>query len=405
MKTLEDCVEFLVDKKHRETVQLQKSDYTLFYSMARQVKSGIGFTERQKNLMIRKIRENYMDYIENAEQCFSTTRVPIRTVDHVNRISIVDTEKEKINKHGAFSAKKAICVEFSYNKKFINKIKNIASKLQNMRSKYYHPHGSKVHYFTFENAIVYDLVCAFHNTKMQIDDELLAIKNAMDAIHASASEYISSVDSAGNVKISEYDKKFVPDNGVSQLHLVDRHRRYGMNLHSDYQPQSLTESIAYRKEKVLFASNTEIKTEQIVQSIIDLDRFPVLVVLNKTIAHANLRDFHKSILPHVPNTQQSVLFRLEKGNPFNDYVHANSLNNYVDNNTKVVYISSQDFPKILLTADWKPITCVQYTSFAKKHIDSYVEARCDLRIYYEKELSPFKKHKEKYEQLQINNTR
>ena len=405
IKTLEDCVAFLVDKKHADTVRLRKPDYTLFYSMARQIKSGVGFTEKQKKLIEHKIRQYYMGYFCGNEHCLLTTRIPVRVVNHVNQITVVDIDKENVNIPPRFSSVfqgKVVRVEFSFNKKFLNKIKNIESTIG--IGEYCHPHGSKIHYFLFKSNVIYDLVSEFENTKMIIDDELVQIKNKVDDIYANADKYCSTIDESGSLTISEYDAKHVPNPSVSSLHIIDRHRRYGMNINNSYIPSTLTEQIAYRKTRYLHANRDEVGITDIVQSIIELDRFPLLVVLNKNTALADLTNIHGAISAYVSNAEQSVLFRMDKGHAFNSYVHENSLNSFVDKTTKVVYIEQKNIPKVLLKADWKPISCIQSTSFVRKSIELYTDTHCDLCIYYEKELSSFRKYKIKYDKLQINNT-
>ena len=51
------------------------------------------------------------------------------------------------------------------------------------------------------------------------------------------------------------------------------------------------------------------------------------------------------------NESCSVLFRLDNdadGAEFNQYIKRNNLNNLVDNNTKIVYISNNKIPKPML---------------------------------------------------------
>ena len=91
----------------------------------------------------------------------------------------------------------------------------------------------------------------------------------------------------------------------------------------------------------------------------------------------------------------SVLFRTEndvdKG--FNDYIKLTKLNNPLDINTKVVYISANKFPKPLLKSNWKPnaVLCMGSQRLNDK-VRDYINA-LDLIIHYDTEVSPFNKIK------------
>ena len=89
----------------------------------------------------------------------------------------------------------------------------------------------------------------------------------------------------------------------------------------------------------------------------------------------------------------SVMFRLDSklGNEamqFNQYVKSQGLNNIVDKNTKIVYISNNKIPKPLMKSGFRPKGIL--TIGSKKvanNIDSYVSSH-DLIIQYDEDASP-----------------
>lgn len=409
LSTLEDCVLFLTDKKNKNNFVLDKSDYSLFYSMAKQINNGIGFTEKQKFLIFDKISKKYLKYLnlekDTAGLILDTTRIDIRKVVHVNTMDIVSTDSQNFPVYiSKIFSKQCIRLEFSYNKKYLNKIKQITSK-NNKKRCWWHQHGTKVHYFVYEPNLVYDLVCAFQGTKIQIQPELVQLKNKIQDIFDKKQEYFSVIDETGKVNPCEKDKKVLHLSEQNNIKIADRHRRYGMNVINKYTPKTTIEQIAYRKNTNVLTSCDAFSIKQICEIIETLDRYPLLVVLNQYRSYENIVDFHSQISKFVKNSEQSVLFREEKSSLFVKYIHENSINNYVDKNTKVVYINGKSLPKVLLKADWKPIACFQFTSFVKKHIDLYAQMHSDLIINYEKEISPFRKISKSYDELQNNNTR
>ena len=95
----------------------------------------------------------------------------------------------------------------------------------------------------------------------------------------------------------------------------------------------------------------------------------------------------------VDTKDQSVLFRLsnEVGASFNEYVKENNLNNWVDKNTKIVYISNEKLPKLLISGEWKPSAALVFGSFPSRYSDAYITSHCDLIIYRDESMSMFKR--------------
>jgi hypothetical protein len=115
-----------------------------------------------------------------------------------------------------------------------------------------------------------------------------------------------------------------------------------------------------------------------------------VILLTEKDALVQLDSIYKIIRNLIPHNQQSVLFRKEGQDDFNTYVKDKSLNNWVDKDTKIVYINNKKVPKVLLKSDWKPITSIVFDSFTSKEINAYTSHLVDLNISYEEHLSPFK---------------
>ena len=57
-----------------------------------------------------------------------------------------------------------------------------------------------------------------------------------------------------------------------------------------------------------------------------------------------------------------------------------------------MYISNTKLPKLLVTGSWKPITALAFDSYPLKFIDAYIQSNCDLIVYRDDRMSPFKKY-------------
>ena len=92
-----------------------------------------------------------------------------------------------------------------------------------------------------------------------------------------------------------------------------------------------------------------------------------------------------------------MLFRFEdKAAGFNQLVKDRKVNNWVDKSTKVVYISKDKLPKLLVNCDWKPSVTLCFDSATDKTLNTFISSTCDLIIFREEYLSPFRRHSKIY---------
>ena len=89
----------------------------------------------------------------------------------------------------------------------------------------------------------------------------------------------------------------------------------------------------------------------------------------------------------------------------NNYVKDNNLNNWVDENTKVVYIKKDKLPKVLLKSEFKPQTAVSKSSLrSNRLVTNYVNFNCDLIVYNDTDLSSFRyQYREDFNSWQLAN--
>jgi hypothetical protein len=110
----------------------------------------------------------------------------------------------------------------------------------------------------------------------------------------------------------------------------------------------------------------------------------MLVILTPDTAHDTLFEIHNVLKNIIPSEEMAVLFRKDGTDLFNEYVKTQKLNNKVDINTKVVYISSIKLPKPLLQSDWHASCSLSFDSskLTYNHVSGYVDT-FDLRITYD----------------------
>ena len=152
----------------------------------------------------------------------------------------------------------------------------------------------------------------------------------------------------------------------------------------------LTQKIVRRKNNIIFINKNTWSLNAITAALIELDRFPLLIVLPENSAHDELVKTHDEFKGFILNSEISVMFRLDndsEGRSFNEYVKAKHINNKVANNTKIVYISNTKYPKPLISSAWTSSTVLYIGSSRNSKVDN-IAFENDLVIHYDTDVTP-----------------
>lgn len=400
--TIEDCLEILTGlQKHNLTFVIDSSDRSIVESVARQVFRQTALTDRQYALVKEKLLK-YKSQFEDQDiigfdRALEKLRNPLREIDRSKYITIVDHPENvpyPSDERGKF-----IKIRFPFKKSDIALI----DQINNVKD-YYHNKGSHEHYFLLNETNVYNLLSRFVDKNYKIDSELVDIYQKIIDIRKCEPDYLPGI-YQGNLRnlhpnaLAVAEKEIGAFDSSTALLYTDRRYRYGIERIDKIEPRSLTESIAYRDDVSYQSKPTEQSLSDILLALWNLERFPLLVILDRQHAEHQLHEminFYRDILP---TETQSVLFRQEGDSSFNTLVKDRKLNNWVDSSTKIVYISSDKLPKLLINGEWQPCATFSYTSNLDRALDSYVYNRCDLIVYREDMLSPMRRYSNYYGHL------
>jgi hypothetical protein len=385
MQYIEDVLHYLVDN-----IGIDNSDKVILTSISRQCKKGIGLTDKQCNLVSEKIN-SYVDvlnqhniFIENI----TDTKIPLRSIDRSKTIKIVDLVENFSHIDSHKTQWKWIELRFPFAKKYIALVDAIGAKV---KSQYFHKKGSHTHYFKLTEKNVDLVVENFIHKGFIIDDVLLATYNEIQAIKSAGENSIIPYydnEQFYNLTNSAIDylqnKKFT----LKQIH--DRKLRYGLcTVSPAIDLTGLDQIVVNRESSVVHVDPERYTVENIFSLLNELDRYPLLVCLDETEAFDQIQKVYFSLNNFVSNEEQAVLFRVDSNSTqarFNSFVADNNLNNWVNKDTKVVYIEKNKIPKVLLKEEWKPICAVSLNSNRfTTMVNDYVVDNVDLLVYYDKE--------------------
>ena len=387
---LEDCLEHLTGLRESPVkFTIEQTDFTIMNSIARQCFKGVALTDRQSALMQEKLL-TYRDQFTNLDWDFdyavNQLRQPLRSIDRSKYIKIAGND---------------IVVRFPFNKTDIVYVQEAANKCQ----EYHHQKGSHIHSFAYNERNILNLLDRFTKKEFTIDEELLDIYDKVKAINSNPQEYLSGIDDNYNLININAKLAVTIQNEVGEASaesftkLYDRRFRYGFNHVANLGKarNELIHNIAARKETTYHSIPSIESTNAILTALWELDRFPLLVILDPLHAEEQLYTFVNHYRDILDAEEQSVLFRLEqKDAGFNQLVKDRKLNNWVDISTKVVYISKSKLPKLLVKNEWKPSAAFSFSSTMDRFVDSYVSFNCDLIVYREEHMSPMRRHSKYY---------
>jgi hypothetical protein len=402
--TIEDLLEILAGLQGQSKIQIDSSDATIMYSIARQTFKGTALTDRQYALMQEKLK-TYKDQFTALEYNFDlavqSLRQPLRHIDRDKYIILVDTADVYDTPYESSKQQwKWIKIRFPFSKKMIVKIQSLTSN----GKEYYHKKGSHEHYFKFNEKNTYKVVTEFKNHNFNISDEILDFYKKIENLLKEKDSYVPRISNLELINVNETAKELAEKeigklDKHSLIKYIDRRSRYGI---VEFDETSLTgnlaQTIALRKEQQIWFKPNEFRLNDVLGALEELNRYPIVVVLDQNKEYEQLRDIYNFYRTFLPDEQQSVMFRLDSstGSDFNEFVKNNNLNNWVDKNTKVVYINNNKLSKVLFRADWSPITAFAFNSKLSQLINSYIAETCDLNIFYESEVSPFRRYSQYY---------
>ena len=388
--TIEDCLEVLAGlQKHNLDFKIESSDATIMYSIARQVFKGTALTDRQYNLMKEKL-QNYKPQFEQQDvigfdRAVDKLRQPLRHIDRSKYIKIVDYPSDM--PYEADDSGKFIAVRFPFKKSDIVLINEISH-----RDGYFHKKGSHVHYFIFNETTLLDIGNRFFNKDFVIDDVLKEKYEQIKQIEKNKNEYLPNIVDNDIINISQKLREIIQkETNNDFLKIYDRRFRYCLDhINIDITPDTLEESIA-KRDSIEYHSKPSVHSiDKVLHALYNLDRFPMLVVVEGKNAESQLHEVVNFFRDLISTEEQSVLFRDEESDSgVNQLIKHRKINNWVDKDTKIVYINNNKLPKVLLEAEWKPTCTFAYNSNNNKNVQMYIKNNCDLIVYREETVSPF----------------
>lgn len=349
MITVEDYIEVLAGiQSGGESIKLDRSDYNLIASLARQTFKGIPYTDRQCDLAKTKI----VQYTEQLGQAgwvvdeLDNLRMPLREIDRSRWIKLETT-----------SAGESIAVRFTFQKKLISALEKLSSK------PHFYDKVRKVQYFLYSEKALFDIVNAFKDRNFEIDDTITDMYNKISLFDKEASVpgvynfELKNLPVSATKLIENEIGKLSADN---LLLYKDRSLKYGLDIDYEADKNTLEGRIANRLEPNVCLDDNLVKIDVLLLALEKLQRTKLMILVSANDSHStynNVVEVHQHLKYLIPSDKISVSFRLDNVNDgleFNNYIKRQKINNKVDKDTKVVYNLNNKLPKPLYCSNWVP---------------------------------------------------
>lgn len=360
MVYLEDLIHEICKNKH----VMPETDIRLFKSFDNQIKKSLSLTDKQVLLAQKKIKSNQLNIeklnVSDLDDLIKTTKYPIRNVDRSRWIKLVENPGSN---NGLY-----IGVRFLYKNSIIKKINQIANMLQIQ-----HVHKSgKVHYFPYSERSLVTIIEELKPMHFELDDQLYSVYEYLTCLNKK--DCCIGIDNyqlcnAPDSMIDSIKEELGPLTEKSVVLYKDRSIKYGIEWFNKRELErskryysQLSNSISKRKNKQIAFLMENHDYEELIGSLNELKRFPVLCVIPQHDKNNVIRQLDKSIKKVDSKLRSSYIFKLSSNDTqFNEYVEEN-ISQELTSDTDVVYTLDTAKHGLASHENWMPSTVVVFES-------------------------------------------
>jgi hypothetical protein len=335
------------------SISFSLNDKRILNSFCNQLKSNKFLTENQCKLLVKIFKENTevlkLIYSENLSFLeIPTWSQKFRVISQIKKIYTLENNN------------RLFFVEFSYNKK----IKEALYSLHSKEKIEYQVINNKIFAFLFTETNIYKVIKYLKPFGFEISENLLNFYKEIDSViknNQTANNFFPPTDPLIEPHLIRDLGKEAKNN---QLLMMDRRIRYGYQYDINFPINTLTTSIASRKKTKIWMNNNR-NFNDIINSLLELKRFPVLFVLdqhNVSVTSDNLIKIHQTLKNYQKNCNVYFRFNNNTGKTFNAYIFENKLNKILDQFSDSAIIDNAKLPKFFFSANWYPKSVVSFTN-------------------------------------------
>lgn len=347
IRYIEDLVLFVCDPVNNfDKNLLPLRDMNILYSINSQIKKYMALTENQAKLVTKIFNENINLYnsISNINDILNNQlyKMQFRKLEFCKKIYISKLDGNNYK----------IVVEFKpYNIK-------INSLLKNNFSNSFYRDGKYRYILSCNEKNIVSVMNIFKNFGFETDKIINELYSKIKNIQDNCDNYIPIANILNeeiyikncSKSVTKYFNDNKSDNFIENCRLL---KSLNIKLGNDIIDKIVNLSIS-QSTKDFFNSKPSKRIESNIDIINETNSYPVLVIMRDDeeldLLHRYVNYFFEC---GIDNKNISVLYRSKENSDVNTYIKEKSLNNFVDSETKVVFIKHK-IPKILYKLEFKP---------------------------------------------------
>jgi hypothetical protein len=368
--------------------QIAPRDSRVLRSLASTLSSHLFITENQAGLILKILRENSRKLKNFTEEIDHAIMSPewsksFRKIEHVRKLYIYKNDDHE----------SSIRIEFTFNSEIRKILQDLNKKLDDLTQSA----NTKTYSADLTEKNIVILVDALTPYNFEIDD---TIKNHYLTIKSWLETDIQNQFLITNIEHKNFQKAITEDLGLStaidQNIINDRSMRYQYRTDTIKNPgETLIEYLANRNKTKVWVDKTQHTPTEIISSLQELHRLPLLVVFDNLINdkyNTNLDALIEALDANNIFDKIGIYFRLpndEIGLKFNTKIKDRQYNYNLSEDTRVAVVQSGKLPKFFLKSSWTPMSVIAFdTKMGLRHGKTSVYANCcDLIIEWaEKEV-------------------
>ena len=355
---------------------IPRRDARVLRSLASAILSPGFITENQSRLLTKILNEHVTKFGSMTEEILDGLTTPTW--------SKIFREVDKTKKMYLAMAEQAIIIEFAFSsairKVVTSNVKKISGLVQTTNGKMYSAD------LTESNIVT--LVELLQPMEFEIDEK---IQDFYKTIKSWNVVDVKNQFLLTNITHTNFQKQITADLGINtpiNEHIInDRSNRYQYFVEkTEKNPENLTEILAHRKSTKVWVDKNKWSLEEIIESLKELKRLPVLVVFDHNDSKKcleELQNLHESLEKNRIFDSVGIYFRLSNdaiGSQFNKFISEHHYNAQLDLDTTVVGVQNGKIPKFFIKNDWRPMSVLSVGNVLRNTKTSVYANYCDLII-------------------------
>jgi len=354
-------------------------DVKILHSLSRAVLNNDFITENQGRLLIKIFHENIAIFNKIEPNISTFLESPMwsrsfRPVDKTKKVYIADRNSYP-----------KLIIEFA----FSTYIRKIISELVSKEMSGFAESPGRLYVVDLTEQNVVNLVKHLKPLDFEFDSKVIQY---YDTIASWSEDSVRNKYLINTIDRPEFQSSISIDLGINtplnKNLIADRSIRYQYFTEKHVDNDTLTSKIANRLHPATWINKEEFTLEQVISSLIELKRLPLMVVFdanNPKKYYSELKTLIKALNDNGIDQNIGIYFRIKNEDTkseFNQLISDLGLNCHLDDTTKVVGVQNGKIPKFLLQTDWKPLSVLAIGHTLRNNKTAVYANRCDLIISY-----------------------